>query len=70
MIELTERERQVLELLAEGLSNRGIGENLWLSENTVKSHLSTLAKKVGAKGRAHVVARGFQLGLLKIERAA
>lgn len=53
---LTLREVQVLELLAEGKSNRAIGKVLSISDETVKSHLKHLYEKLGAADRAHAVA--------------
>lgn len=62
--QLTSREREVLDLLAEGLSNVEIGQRLFLSRDTVKSHARTLFKKLGASGRADAVVRGRESGLL------
>jgi DNA-binding NarL/FixJ family response regulator len=59
---LTPREREVLVLLADGLSNRGIAANLGISEHTVKVHVSTIYAKLGAANRAEAVARGIQRG--------
>jgi DNA-binding NarL/FixJ family response regulator len=53
---LTLRETQILECLAEGLSNKGIAATLTLTEETVKSHLKNLYEKLGASDRAHAVA--------------
>ena len=61
---LTQREAQVLELLAEGLNNREIGDGLYLSEETVKSHVKTLLEKLHARSRAHAVALALRSGLL------
>ena len=52
---LTLREMQILECLAEGLSNKGISNNLEITEETVKSHLKNLYEKLGASDRAHAV---------------
>ena len=49
--ELTERERQVLELIAEGLTNRQIGERLDLMEKTVKNYVTGLLRKLGMERR-------------------
>ncbi|GAB4342871.1 MAG: hypothetical protein Kow0089_18250 [Desulfobulbaceae bacterium] len=48
---LTEREREIALLVAQGLSNRDIGERLYVSERTVKSHLSSIFTKTGAQSR-------------------
>jgi two-component system response regulator DesR len=61
---LSERERQVLHLIAAGSTNREIAERLFLSPHTVKDHTSTLYKKVKAKNRADAIQRAQRLGLL------
>jgi DNA-binding NarL/FixJ family response regulator len=61
---LSERERQVLQLIAAGSTNREIAERLFLSEHTVKDHASTLYRKVKAKNRADAIQRAQRLGLL------
>ena len=60
----TRREIQVLQLVSEGLVNREIGERLFLSEETVKSHVRHLLAKLHARSRAHAVAVGFRRGLI------
>ena len=62
--EPTRREIQVLQLVSEGLVNREIGEQLFLSEETVKSHVRHLLAKLQARSRAHAVAAGFRRGLI------
>jgi DNA-binding NarL/FixJ family response regulator len=62
--EPTARETEVLQLIAEGLVNREIGKALFLSEETVKSHVRHLLAKLQARSRAHAVAVGFRRGLL------
>jgi DNA-binding CsgD family transcriptional regulator len=61
---LTVRERQCLELIAEGRTNVRIGSALGVTEDTVKTHLRRLFKALGARDRAHAVALGYQRGLL------
>jgi two-component system response regulator DesR len=61
---LSERERQVLHLIAAGATNREIAERLFLSPHTVKDHTSTLYRKVKAKNRADAIQRAQRLGLL------
>lgn len=56
--ELTPRELEILELVAEGLSNREIGERLFVSENTVKTHCSRLFDKLGARRRTQAIQIG------------
>ncbi|GAA5205294.1 response regulator [Microbacterium kyungheense] len=62
---LTERELEVLRLVAEGTTNRDIASSLFLSEATVKTHLLHIYAKLGATDRAAAVAVGFQRGLLR-----
>jgi DNA-binding NarL/FixJ family response regulator len=61
---LTERERQVLHGMADGRSNAEIGRELFVSEDTVKTHARRLFRKLGARDRAHAVAVGFRSGVL------
>src|SRR5262245_4725344 len=63
---LTRREREVLTLVADGLSNRAIASRLGISEHTVKFHVSTIYSKLGAANRAEAVARGWERGLIAI----
>jgi DNA-binding NarL/FixJ family response regulator len=63
--QLTERERQVLEGMAGGKSNGEIGRELYLSEDTVKTHARRLFRKLGAADRAQAVALGFRWGLVR-----
>jgi len=63
---LSAREREVLELVASGLSNRAIGETLGVSEHTVKFHVRSLLDKLGADTRADAVARAARRGLLTL----
>ncbi|HET9103585.1 MAG TPA: response regulator transcription factor [Solirubrobacteraceae bacterium] len=61
---LTEREREVLDLIAAGSTNREIAATLFLSPHTVKEHTSTLYRKLGARNRADAVQRAQRVGLL------
>jgi DNA-binding NarL/FixJ family response regulator len=61
---LTEREVQVLRAMSEGKSNGQIGRELYLSEDTIKTHARRLFRKLGAADRAQAVAVGFRLGLV------
>ncbi|MDQ1129509.1 response regulator transcription factor [Microbacterium sp. SORGH_AS_0888] len=61
---LSGREHQVLELVAAGLSNRGIGERLHLGEATVKTHLLHVFAKLGVGDRTRAVTRAMELGIL------
>jgi LuxR family maltose regulon positive regulatory protein len=61
---LSDRELQVLRLLAAGLTNREIGDQLYLAVGTVKKYTSTIYGKLGARSRTQAVAKGRDLGLL------
>ena len=61
---LSEREREVLDLIAVGSTNREIAEELYLSPHTVKEHTSALYRKLGARNRAEAVQRAQRIGLL------
>jgi len=61
---ITPRELEVLQLVARGLSNREIGETLFVSENTVKTHCSRAFDKLGARRRTEAVKRSKELGLI------
>ena len=61
---LTSREREVLEAIAGGATNREIAQRLYLSPHTVKEHTSALYRKLGARNRAEAVQRAQRIGLL------
>ena len=61
---LTERENQVLQLLARGMANKQIAAALHISEHTVKFHVSSIYTKLGATNRAEAVRTGIQHGLV------
>ena len=61
---LSEREREVLTLIAAGSTNREIAEELYLSPHTVKEHTSALYRKLNVRNRAEAVLRAQRLGLL------
>ena len=63
---LTEREREVLQLTAEGLANKQIAAVLQISENTVKFHLSSLYTKLGVTSRTEAVRAGARRGLISL----
>jgi DNA-binding NarL/FixJ family response regulator len=60
----TLREIEVLQLVSEGLVNREIGQRLYLSEETVKSHIRHILAKLHARSRAHAVALGLRRGII------
>jgi two-component system, NarL family, nitrate/nitrite response regulator NarL len=61
---LTERESQVLALIAQGLSGPEIGERLYISSSTVKTHVKSVLEKLGAPDRAAAVAEAMRRGLI------
>jgi DNA-binding NarL/FixJ family response regulator len=63
---LTSREREVLELLGRGLSNKLIARDLHISEHTVKFHVSSLYAKLGVNNRAEAVSQGARHGLISL----
>lgn len=63
---LTEREVQVLELLAEGLSNKAIALRLGISDQTIKVHVASISGKLGAHNRTETVRLALRRGLITL----
>jgi len=63
---LTAREREVLELISQGLSNKLIARELQVSEHTVKFHISSIFVKLGASSRTEAISRGARQGLITL----
>lgn len=61
---ITRRQREILELLADGHSTHFAADNLGLSEETVKTHMKNVLARLGARNRAHAVALAIRLGLI------
>ena len=66
--ELTAREREILTAVARGLSNKAIGEEFWVTEQTVKFHLSNVYRKLGVPSRTAAVRYAHEHGLVGVER--
>lgn len=67
VIPLTTREREVLALVARGLSNAEIGRELFIGEATVKTHLIRIFQKLGVSDRTAAVTSAYQLGILQVD---
>lgn len=64
---LSERESKVLRLVALGMSNKEIAENLYLSERTVKAHLTSIFGKLNVASRSEAIVRGLKWGLVSLD---
>jgi DNA-binding NarL/FixJ family response regulator len=64
--QLTDREREVMRLVAQGMTNAEIAARLYLGEGTVKSHLTSILAKLGARNRAQVVVAAYESGLVRV----
>lgn len=64
---LTRREMEVLKLMAEGRSNRAIGEHLFISEKTVKNHVSSILQKMDVQDRTQAVVKAIKSGWVKLK---
>lgn len=65
---LSEREMEVLQLMAKGLSNKEIGRSLWIGETTVKTHVSHILHKLGQADRTQAVLAAVRAGLVRLGR--
>lgn len=66
LVELTPREREVLQFLAEGLSNKGIAFELGISDHTVKFHVNAIMTKLDAQSRTEAAVKATRLGLITL----
>ncbi len=62
---LTEREKEILNLMAKGYSNKEIGDVLFIAESTVKKHSSNIFEKLEVKRRTQAIHKAFQAGVLQ-----
>ena len=65
-VDLTQRELQVLQLLAQGASNKAIARRLEITPHTAKFHVASIVAKLAATGRTDAVAKAMRLGLVMI----
>lgn len=65
---LSEREMDVLELMAKGQSNKEIGRSLWIGETTVKTHVSHILHKLGQSDRTQAVLTAIKRGIIDLDR--
>jgi DNA-binding NarL/FixJ family response regulator len=68
--ELTGREQEILRLIANGLSNAEIGQQLYISETTVKTHVTHILQKLGLRDRVQAVVLAYQSGLFEQHSAS
>jgi DNA-binding CsgD family transcriptional regulator len=66
---LTEREREILQLVSDGESNADVARKLWITEQTVKFHLSNVYRKLDVSNRTQASRRAQQLKLVKLDDA-
>jgi DNA-binding NarL/FixJ family response regulator len=64
--ELTRREREILRFVADGMTNARIGRELWVTEQTVKFHLSNIYRKLGVSNRTEAARLAYQNGLVEM----
>ena len=65
--ELTEREAEILKLLARGKANKQIASDLFVEEKTVKTHVSSILRKLGVQSRTQAALHAVRTGLVSVE---
>ena len=65
--ELTAREREILRLVVDGLSNAEIGQELYISDTTVKTHVTHILQKLNVRDRVQAVVLAYQTGLFETD---
>ena len=65
-VELTSREKEVLEMLSIGYNSKEIGERIYISSNTVEYHRKQLLRKTNSRNVAELIGKAYRTGLLKI----
>jgi DNA-binding NarL/FixJ family response regulator len=63
--ELTDREREVMQLVARGMTNAEIGRRLYLVEATVKAHVTSILSKLSLRNRAQIVVAAYEAGVVR-----
>lgn len=66
-IKISKRQVQILDLISYGFTRQEIASKVYLSSNTVNSHIKSLYKKLNVHSNTHLVMKGFQTGLLNIQ---
>ena len=66
--ELTGRQAQILEMVAEGKSNKEVGQAMRITEGTVKVHLNRIFRKLGVEGRTQAIRRALERGILRMSK--
>lgn len=64
---VTEREAEILQLVATGYSTREVGKHLFISEKTVRNHLASVFRKLDVRNRTEAVYRGIRLGIVELQ---
>lgn len=66
IISLSDRELEILKLMAEGLNNREIADRLWIKQTTVKTHVSHILQKLNKSDRTKAILTAIKLGIVEV----